>query len=90
MKYIEFNYTDRNNKASIREALVLAEPNKFVQCFDVSELEFDEQAMLASEYNKLLSLFQEEVLALYYKYTVENNYRQFDPEKMNITHSEYI
>lgn len=90
MKYIEFNYTDRNNKASIREALILQEPNKFVNCIDVSELEFDEQAMLASEYNKLLSLFQEELLALYYKYDVVNNYRQFDPEKMNITHSEYI
>jgi hypothetical protein len=90
MKYIEFSYTDRNNKASIREALVLQEPNKFVNCIDVSELEFDEQAMLASGYNKLLAHFQEEVLALYHKYDVVNNYRQFDPEKMSITHSEYI
>lgn len=90
MKYIEFNYTDRKGKTTNREALVLNDPIRFVECIDVSELETDEQAMLASEYDRLLSRFKEEVLALYYKYDVTNNYRQFDPEKMSITHSEYI
>lgn len=90
MKYIEFNYTDRKGKNTNREALVIKEPNHFVECIDVSELEMDEQAMLASEYDKLLSRFQEELLALYYKHDVTNNYRQFDPEKMSIMHSEYI
>ena len=90
MKYIEFNYTDRKGKTTNREALVIKEPSRFMECIDVSELEIDEQAMLSSEYDKLLSRFQEELLALYYKHDVTNNYRQFDPEKMHTIHSEYI
>lgn len=90
MKYIEFNYTDRNGKTSVREVLVLQNANDKLAGVDVSELDLDDQAMLASEYDKLLSAFQEAVLALYYKYDVTNNYREFLPERMEITHSEYL
>lgn len=90
MKYIEFNYTDRNGKTTAREVLVLQNPNNKLAGVDVTELDAEDQAWLATEYNRLQSAFQEAVLALYHKYDVTNNYREFVPERMEITYSEYI
>ena len=90
MKYIDFDYTDRNGKTTHREALVLRQPTQFMECLDVTELELDEQAQLATEYDKIVQEMQERLLRLYNKYDVVNSFRQFVPERMNVTYAEYI
>lgn len=90
MKFIDFEYVDRNNKVSNREALVLNNPTDKMACIDVSELEADEQAQFAAAYNKALEEFQTALMKIYQEYDVVNNYREFVPERMKINFSEYI
>ena len=53
MRFVKFQYTDLKNKVSNREVLVVQEPNTKLSGIDVTELEPEQQAAFAVQFEAI-------------------------------------
>lgn len=78
-----FKYTKADRTVSNRTVLVLKDPGKFVEGYDIGELEPHEQAMFANEINTLHDEYIAKLNAICADYDMNYRYRQFKPESMS-------
>jgi glutaredoxin-related protein len=77
MKFATFHYKDLKGKETDRKVLLMDTPsNKYVG-LDVSELDDEDIATFAAEYDYLLDEFMESVANLKEQYDLKYNHRQF-------------
>lgn len=90
MKFIKFDYVDSKGRSTNRDVAVLYEASPNMLALDVCELSVEEQALFATEYNRLLEIHQEALSKLLAKHDLTNNIRYFVPNRMTNTNSEYL
>ncbi len=78
-----FKYTKADRTVSDRTILVLKDPGKFVEGYDIGELDVAEQALFANAVNALHDEYIAKLNALCADYDMNYRYRQFKPEGMS-------
>lgn len=90
MKFLKFQYKDLKGKITNREALVVSEPTDKISCIDVSEINDQDIAQFAHQYDLIKSAFIAEVEALQASFELKHRYRQFFPDKMVVEQEEVL
>ena len=90
MKLISFNYTDLKGKVTTRQALVVQEASDKHSAIDVSEIEGDAVVEFARAYESARQVFLSKVTELEKQYELRYRFRQFFPEKMDVTAEDRI
>lgn len=90
MRFVKFQYTDLKNKISNREVLVVQEPNAKLSGIDVTELEPEQQAAFAVQFEAIRSTYLNQLKALQESFDVKYSFRQFFPEKMEIVEQDEL
>jgi hypothetical protein len=90
MKLLEFTYTKQDGSVSKRAVIELVTPNKFVEGWDVSELDSDNFAKFAEVMGALRRRQHEETMQLLADFDLKHNYRRFKPESMSDLQVDYV
>lgn len=90
MKFIKFDYVDAKGRHTSRDVAVMYEASPNMFALDVCELDVEEQAQFAVEYNRLLELHQAALDQLLMKHDLKNSMRYFVPSKMTNITTEYL
>lgn len=80
MKLISFSYQKEDGSSPTeRNVLAMSMPSdtKYIEGFDFSQIDPDSLGLFLSDYEKLKSALNEELLALMHKYDMKFNYRKF-------------
>lgn len=80
MKYTEFTYTKKNGDVSERAVIITAEPNKFLQGIDISDMDEADFAVFLQQLREQQDRHQAERAALLAQFDLKHNFRQFDPQ----------
>jgi hypothetical protein len=90
MKLLEFTYTKQDGSVSKRAVIELVTPNKFIEGWDVSELDEQNFAQFAQTMGDLRRRQHEETMQLLADFDLKHNYRRFKPESMSDIQVEYV
>ena len=90
MRFVKFQYTDLKNKVSNREVLVVQEPNTKLSGIDVTELEPEQQAAFAVQFEAIKEVYLSQLRALQESFDLKHNFRQFFPEKMEVVEQDEL
>jgi len=90
MNILTFNYTKDNGKQSDRVLAVLVKPNTMFEGIDISELDMHTQGEFAEQMNRVQEVYVAAIEAVKSSFDVCNNYRRFDPKKMQAVVAEVI
>lgn len=90
MKLLEFTYTKQDGSVSKRAVIELVTPNKFVEGWDVSELDEQSFANFTQTMGELRRRQHEETMQLLVDFDLKHNYRRFKPESMSDIQVEYV
>jgi len=90
MKLLEFTYTKQDGSVSKRAVIELVSPNKFVEGWDVSELDEQNFAQFTQTMGELRRRQHEETMQLLVDFDLKHNYRRFKPESMSDVQVEYV
>lgn len=90
MNILTFNYTKANGSTSDRVLAVMTKPNTMYEGIDISELSMESQALFAEQVNSAYVTYLAALEAVKASFDVSQNYRRFDPKKMQAVVSEEI
>lgn len=90
MKLLEFTYTKQDGSVSKRAVIELVTPNKFVEGWDISELDESTFAQFAQTMGELRRRQHEETMQMLAEFDLKHNYRRFKPESMSNIQVEYV
>ncbi|NBW10525.1 MAG: hypothetical protein EBR82_21115 [Caulobacteraceae bacterium] len=90
MKLLEFSYTKEDGSVSNRAVIELIAPSKFIEGWDVSNLDNQTFAEFSQSMGELRRKQHEETMALLADFDLKHNYRRFKPESMKDIQVEYV
>jgi hypothetical protein len=90
MKFMEFDYTKSDGSVTHREVVVVSEPCQFVRAIDVSELDADSFSEFVTHYRTLKDEYDNKLAVLMKQMELHRSFRQFKPEGMTNTNTEWI
>jgi hypothetical protein len=90
MKLLEFTYIKQAGDVSKRAVIELVTPTKFVEGWDVTQLDNNEFAKFAESMGELRRRQHEETMQLLQDFDLKHNYRRFKPEAMFDIQVEYV
>lgn len=82
MNVMTFNYHKDDNSISARVFIPISHPTDKYFGIDISELDFEDQALFSEEYFRLVDELKAKTDELMEKYDCKYKYRSFFPEKM--------
>jgi len=83
MQIMEFTYTKSPADVSSRVFIPLVKPTDKYFGIDVSDLDVEDQALIANELDQLNQERSDKIETIMAKYDVRTNYRSFIPSKMS-------
>lgn len=90
MKLVEFNYTKQDGSTSKRAVIELVTPNKFMEGWDVSQLDESMFASFTQQMGELRRRQHEETMQMLADFDLKHNYRRFKPEAMSDVQVDYV
>jgi hypothetical protein len=90
MKLLEFTYTKSTGEVSKRAVIELVNPTKFVEGWDVTNLDNNDFARFVESMGALRRRQHEETMQLLQEFDLKHNYRRFKPEAMLDIQVEYV
>jgi len=90
MKLVEFNYTKDDGSVSKRAVIELVSPNKFIEGWDVTNLNEAEFANFTQNMGELRRRQHEETMQLLADFDLKHNYRRFKPDSMSNIQVDYV
>mgnify|MGYP006275243021 CR=1 FL=1 len=90
MKLVEFNYTKQDGSVSDRAVVMLQEPQRNYAGIDVSQLDESSFASFLDDYRIMKNRQHEEMMQLMAQHDLKHNYRQFVPDRMQITETSWV
>jgi len=90
MKLVEFNYTKQDGSKSERAVVMLQEPQRNYAGIDVTQLDESSFASFVDEYRIIKTRQHEEMMQLMARHDLKHNYRQFVPDRMQITETNWV
>jgi hypothetical protein len=90
MKLLEFTYIKQAGDVSKRAVIELVTPTKFIEGWDVTQLDDNEFAKFAKSMGELRRRQHEETMQLLQDFDLKHNYRRFKPEAMLDIQVEYV
>jgi hypothetical protein len=90
MKLVEFSYTKQDGSVSKRAVIELVTPNKFMEGWDVSQLDEHTFAEFTRHMGELRRRQHEETMQLLNQFDMKHNYRRFKPEAMADVQVDYV
>jgi len=90
VKLLEFTYTKQDGSVSKRAVIELVTPNKFVEGWDISELDESTFAKFTQTMGELCRRQHEETIQLLVDFDLKHNYRRFKPESMTDVQVDYV
>jgi hypothetical protein len=90
VKLVEFNYTKQDGSVSKRAVIELVTPNKFMEGWDVSQLDEQTFANFTQRMGELRRRQHEETMKMLADFDMKHNYRRFKPEAMADVQVDYV
>ena len=90
VKLLEFTYTKQDGSVSKRAVIELVTPNKFIEGWDVSNLDEQTFVQFTQSMGELRRRQHEETMQLLGDFDLKHNYRRFKPESMTDVQVEYV
>lgn len=90
MKLVEFNYTKQDGSVSKRAVIELVTPNKFMEGWDVSQLDEQSFVTFTQQMGELRRRQHEETMQMLADFDLKHNYRRFKPESMSDVQVDYV
>jgi hypothetical protein len=90
MKLVEFSYTKQDGSVSKRAVIELVTPNKFMEGWDVSQLDEQAFAEFTKHMGELRRRQHEETMQLLNQFDMKHSYRRFKPEAMADVQVDYV
>jgi hypothetical protein len=90
MKLVEFNYTKQDGSQSQRAVMILQEPQRNYAGIDLTQLDESSFALFLDEYRQVKNRQHEEIMQLMARHDLKHNYRQFVPDRMQITETTLV
>lgn len=90
MKLVEFTYTKDVGEVSKRAVIEVITPTKFIEGWDITNLDEENAAVFMQQMSKLRRVQYEQTMSLITEFDLKHNYRRFKPENMSDVKVEYV